>query len=224
MINKILSRLHIARLKWHDLRSVHPVSRTFGFDRGTPIDRYYIEEFLAANKIYITGRLLEIAGDDYSRKFGHEVEKYDVLHVSQSRAATIVGDLTEHESLPRDLFDCFICTQVLNFVFDFQKAIEGGYSMLKTGGVMLTTVGGISSISRYDADRWGHFWSFYPQGIDRAFKNVFGDGNVSLRIYGNSLTAIGFIKGLALDELSKDELDFLDEDYPVCIGIIAKKD
>ena len=34
---------------WGDLRRTDPVSRDWGYDRGTPIDRRYIEEFLAAH-------------------------------------------------------------------------------------------------------------------------------------------------------------------------------
>ena len=95
--------------------------------------------------------------------------------------------------------------------------------MLKPGGVVLATVAGISQVSRYDADRWGHFWSFYPQGIELAFKKVFGDENVEMQAFGNSLAAISFLKGIAQEELSKEELDFYDPDYPVSITICARK-
>src|SRR3954466_14293166 len=47
-----------------------PLSTEFGFDRGTPIDRYYIEAFLAANAGDVRGRVLEIGDDSYSRQFG----------------------------------------------------------------------------------------------------------------------------------------------------------
>jgi len=112
---------------------------------------------------------------------------------------------------------------IWNFIFDFQGAIEGAYQMLKPGGIMLATVGGISQISRYDADRWGHYWSFYQQGIGKAFENVFGVENVEVKAFGNSLSAISFIKGIAAEELKKAELDFYDQDYPVTITILAQK-
>jgi len=223
MIKLLLSKLRISRLQWHDLKNVHPVSTRFGFDRGTPIDRYYISSFLYENRNLIRGRVLEVADDHYSRKFGTNVNFYEVLHVEETNNATIIGDLANPHTLPVDSFDCFISTQVFNFIFDFQKAIEGTYQLLKPGGVVLATVSGISQISRFDADRWGHFWSFYPQGIERAFKNVFGDSYVKVRSYGNSLTAMSLIKGIAVEELTPEELDFYDEDYPVCITIVAKK-
>jgi hypothetical protein len=223
MIKALLSFLRISRLKWHDLKSVEPVSRTFGLDRGTPIDRYYIEAFLNSQRELITGHVLEIAESRYSKEFGHNISSFEVLHVQSHPKATIVGDLTQPSTLPADRIDCFICTQVFNFIFDFERAIEGAYHVLKPGGVLLATVAGISQVSRYDADRWGHFWSFYPQGIQRSFENVFGKENVKVTSYGNSLSAIAFLKGLACDELSADELDYYDRDYPVSISIVAKK-
>jgi SAM-dependent methyltransferase len=223
MIKKILSKLRISRLYWHDLKSIHPVSRVFGFDRGTPIDRYYIEKFLKEKSPLIVGRVLEVAESHYSKKFGGQVTDYEVLHIEPSKNATIIGDLTKLETLPNGVIDCFICTQVFNFIFDFQKAIEGSYQLLKPGGTLLATVSGISQISRFDADRWGHYWSFYPQGIERSLKNVFGENNVQIKVYGNSLAAISFLKGIAMQELTQEELDFADPDYPICISIVAKK-
>src|SRR5690606_21146532 len=107
--------------------------------------------------------------------------RYEVLHVEKTGSATIVGDLSAPGTLPESVVDCFIATQTFNFIFDFQKAIEGAHRLLKPGGVLLATVGGISPISRYDADRWGHYWSFYPQGIEKAMQRVFGDNQVTIK-------------------------------------------
>ncbi|UXE66807.1 MAG: methyltransferase domain-containing protein [Chryseotalea sp. WA131a] len=213
----------LSRLQWHDLRDVKPVSRSFGIERGKPIDRFYIEKFLGANKHLIKGKVLEVGETRYIKQFGTGVESADVLHVEKRMNATLVADLTKLDTLPQNKFDCFIATQVLNFIFDFQKAIEGSYYLLRPGGVMLATVACISRISPYDVVRWGHFWGFYPQGIERAFKNVFGEANVTVQVYGNSLSAICFIKGIAVEELKVEELDYLDADYPVSISIIARK-
>jgi SAM-dependent methyltransferase len=225
MITEISRRVRftITRLGWHDLKNTEPVSRLFGLDRGTPIDRYYIDQFLTEKSSHIKGKIIEVADNFYSKKYGTEVTSYEVLHVEKNSTATIVGDLTKKETLPYSTFDCFICTQVLNFIYDFHGAIEGAYHMLKPGGIVLATVGGISQVSRYDADRWGHYWSFYPQGIGKAFENVFGVNNVELNAFGNSLSAISFIKGIAAEELKKAELDFYDQDYPVTITIMAQK-
>ncbi len=44
------------RVDLGDLRSLRPVSASFGQDRGTPIRRYYIERFLQQERSAIRGR------------------------------------------------------------------------------------------------------------------------------------------------------------------------
>src|SRR5690348_17021256 len=69
-------------VRFGDLRRIEPLSRIFGSDRGLPVDRYYIEQFLAAHAADIQGRVLEIGHNVYTRKFGAErVTKSDVLHI-----------------------------------------------------------------------------------------------------------------------------------------------
>jgi hypothetical protein len=43
-----------------DLNHVEPVSRGLGWERGTPIDRYYIQSFLAEHANKIVGDALEV--------------------------------------------------------------------------------------------------------------------------------------------------------------------
>ena len=45
-------------VKWYNLRKTKPISNVFGLDRGTPIDRFYIEDFLYKNKSLIKGKCL----------------------------------------------------------------------------------------------------------------------------------------------------------------------
>ena len=55
----------------HDLLgSVEPVSRLFGFDRGTPIDRYYIEKFLNESSANMPNpqNTFEVGESIYSQK------------------------------------------------------------------------------------------------------------------------------------------------------------
>ena len=92
----------VGRVKLGDLRRLTPISQCFGFDRGLPVDRYYIERFLARHASEIVGRVLEIGDDAYTRKFGgSRVSRSDVLHVHHgNRRATLVGDLTDPNVLP----------------------------------------------------------------------------------------------------------------------------
>ena len=83
-------------MQFGTLRRITPVSQNWGLDRGLPIDRYYVEHFLARHAEDLRGRVLEIEDDMYTRKFGSNcVTSRDVLHVVEGNPrATIVGDLT----------------------------------------------------------------------------------------------------------------------------------
>lgn len=214
----------LCKPNWHNLRSTSPISRTFGFDRGLPIGGYYIEKFIADNRHFVKGRVLEVADNNYIKKFGSEIISCDILHYTDDNSkATIVGDLTDITTLPEGKFDCFICTQTLNFIYNFQDAIKGIQYLLAEGGVVLATLAGLIQISRYDMVRWGDYWRFTTLSAFKSFSSVFGEKNVKVDSFGNVLASVAILEGISSDELTKEELDVKDEDYQIIITIVAKK-
>jgi glycosyltransferase involved in cell wall biosynthesis len=208
-----------------NLKRVTPLSRDFGYDRGLPIDRYYIEKFLSDHQPDIKGNVLEIADDTYTRRFGEgRVLQSDVLHVVPGNPkATIVGDLARADHIPSDAFDCIILTQTLQFIFDVKEVLQTLYRITKPGGVVLATIPGISPVSRYDMERWGHYWGFTSLSARRLFEEVFLADHVHTTAFGNVLTATAFLYGMATEELTQPELDNIDPDYEVIIAIRAVK-
>ena len=224
--NKILQyiRRSLFSAQWYNLRSIRPVSEIFGLERGVPIDRYYIEKFLKENDRYIQGNVLEIAESTYSKKFGKNIESFEVLHYNNENPnATIIGDLTKTDTLPDNKIDCFICTQTFQFIYNFKDAIYGSHHLLKENGILLATFAGISQISRYDMDRWGDYWRFTTLSATKAFEEIFGEGHVKVDYYGNVLSAVAILEGIASEELSYEELDHRDHNYQVLITVVAKK-
>lgn len=226
MIAKILQTLVRKKtpIVFNDLLRTFPVSSTFGLDRGTPIDRYYIDAFLSCNSKHITGNVLEVAESNYSIKYGENVNKYLIINpVGVDDNTNVVGDLTNMSTLPAELIDCFICTQTFNFIYDLEKAVAGAYHLLKPGGVLLATVAGLCQVSRYDMDRWGDYWRFTTASVQRAFGQVFEE-NLDVRSYGNVLAACAILQGIAVEDLPNPTLlDDNDPDYQVVIAIIARK-
>lgn len=229
---KIQSKFYLATQKikhlcvsFGSLRELSPVSPFFGFDRGKPIDRFYIEKFLQQNSELIRGRVLEVAENSYTRTFGGDrVTISDILHVnSENKRATIIADLTNAEHIPSDSFDCIILTQTLQFIFDVNAAINTLHRILKPGGVLLVTVPCISQISRHDKDRWGEYWRFTDSAMERLFGDVFGKYNIEISSFGNVFVAMCFLQGLAVEELKRHELDYVDPDYQFLITVKAKK-
>jgi SAM-dependent methyltransferase len=208
-----------------------PVSRRFGGDRGSPIDRYYIEDFLrrhSGSSEYtpgaIHGRVLEVGDDMYTRRFGLGVDRVDILDASpESPRSTIVSDLTNGANLPSGAYDCVICIQTLLVIYDIKSAIRTIHRILRPGGTVLATVPGISQICRPDIDSWGDYWRFTTLSARRLFEEVFDPANVTVDSYGNVLTASALLYGLATEDLSRRELELHDPDFQVTIGIKAVK-
>jgi SAM-dependent methyltransferase len=202
-----------------------PASREFAFDRGIPIDRYFIERFLQQYSADIRGRVLEIGDRGYTLKFGGDrVARSDVLHaVKGNPEATIVGDLASGKGLARGAFDCLILTQTLHVIYDIHSAVENIHRLLKPGGIALLTVPGISQISRYDAERWGDYWRMTPLAVRRLLEEVFPAKNLTVAAYGNVRLAAAYLYGLAVEEIPASTLAEADPDYPLIVCARAKK-
>ncbi len=184
---------------------LQPLSYFWGHDRGLAIHRYYLEEFLRDCARDIRGHCLEFQDPSYTPRFGSSaVAKLDILHVDDSNPlATIVADLTKPNGIPSDLFDCIVCTHVLHIIFEVEKAVAEMYRILKPGGVLLVVVPHVSMWSPKDNE----FWRFTPEGLRVLLARAFGEANVMVRAYGNSLVTAGEIRGLVSQEFTKRELD-----------------
>jgi len=196
-----------------------PVSRFFGTDRGMPIDRYYIEKFLSINSTLISGIVLEIADNSYSKKFGHNVTQSIVMHVEKSGSDSdiLVANLETGEGIHDNIVDCFIITQTLLCIYDIKSAIKNALRLIKPGGVLLATVPGITQISRYDMDRWGHYWSFTDLSMRSLFEEFVPPESIDIKTYGNVKTASAFLYGLAHHEIPRKDLMVNDQDYQLLI-------
>jgi SAM-dependent methyltransferase len=232
---KLLVGRQIARLcgrpEWFPLGSVRfgdlrlsPFSRCWGLDRGTPVDRYYIERFLAENATDIQGRVLEIGDNAYTVRFGGaRVQQSDILHVdAHNPHATFVGDLTRQDVLPEAVFDCIVLTQTLHLVYDMRAAIATLHRALKPGGVLLLTTPGISQL---DPGEWGPtwYWSLTGRAARRLLEERFSPGSLSIRTHGNVFAAAAFLYGVAVEELDKADLDVDDALYPLTVAARAVK-
>lgn len=219
-----LLRPKVNHVDFGDLRRASPISRLYGWERGTPVDRYYIEKFLGGNSELIRGDVLEISEDTYTRKFGGErIARSDVLHFDDpSPPATMIGDLTDAPDIPDNSFDCIIITQTLMLIYELPKAIETLHRILKPGGTVLATLPGVSAVADPE---WRHiwYWSFSESSGRRLFEDGFPNGKVEATAFGNVLSATAFLQGLALEELTLKELDRQDPDYQLIVGVAARK-
>ena len=138
-------------------------------------------------------------------------------------AATLVGDLVTGDGVPQEAFDCVICTQTLNMVYDVRAAVRTLAQALKPGGVLLLTVAGLCPAARPDRDLWGDYWRFTSLATRRVLEEAFPPSGVHVEAYGNLASAIGFMRGLAAGDLRTDELAPADPDYEILIAARAQR-
>lgn len=218
----------VGLVRFGSLRRLSPISRDWGDDRGGPIDRYYITDFLDRHRRDVRGRVLEIAEDVYARWFGDDrVLHVDVLQYQEGEhpRATFTGDLADAPHMPDDTFDCVILTQTLQLIYDLRGAVATVHRILRPGGVVLVTVPGITPVNRHDSESWGNHWcwSFTELSVRRLFEERFAAKDVHTETFGNVLAAAAFLYGLGRGELTRAELEHRDPDYEMLIALRARK-
>lgn len=202
------------------IRRTTPLSDDWGFDRGTPVDRHYIGCFLNEHRRDIGGRVLEVRDTSYTDRYGKGVTARDVLDIDPANPrATIVADLAAADAIPSNHFDCFVLAQTLQYICDTRAAIGHAQRILRPGGVLLVTV---PTLGRLDPE-FPDYWRFTARSCTALFGQAFGPERVSVRSYGNVLTAVAFLTGMAYEELSRRELETNDVRFPLLIAIRAVK-
>jgi SAM-dependent methyltransferase len=211
-------RRTVQRVRWGSLRRLEPVSRTFGFERGTPIDRYHLHEFLRAEAEAIRGVVGEISETRYADAFGGDrVQRVEVIDVDASNPrATIVADLTELGSLPTAAFDCLLVVQTLQYTHPLADALRTCLASLAPRGTLLLALPGLAPHDTH-VPVAGDYWRFLPAGVDALLREVAPHARVLVRGYGNLVTATAALHGLAAEELTSRELTHHDPGFPVLV-------
>lgn len=202
-------------------QTTKPLSDYYGFDRGVPIDRFYIERFLEKNKSHIKGACLEILDDTYTKTFGKErVSKSDILDIDKgNKNATIIADLRHMPEVASNSYDSIIITQVLQFIDDPVSALKEIHRILKPGGHVLATM---PVVSRVDCASGidGDFWRFTEASAKTLFKH-FEDARIES--HGNCRIGMYFLAGASQEDVSRKILDTDDRQFPLIITALAKK-
>jgi hypothetical protein len=216
-------RLPGRQVSWGTLRRTSPFSDHYGYDRGQPVDRFYIDRFLEDQRSAIRGEVLEVGDAEYTRRFGGDrVTRRHVVDIdSGQREATLIADLCAPGSLPASRFDCVIVTQTLQLLAEQTTALQNLWASLRSGGALLVTVPCISRIERKTPAT--DLWRYTPKGLELLIARSCPDANIVSEGRGNVLAAVAFLMGLAAQDLSESELLEEDPFFPLLVCATVTK-
>jgi hypothetical protein len=204
---------------WGNLRRVTPFSATFGFDRGTPIDRYYVDAFMSGQRPAITGRVLEIQTNGYTTRFGVDVIASHTLDIRAEFSPTYLCDLALAGGVvPTASYDCFLLPNTLPFIRDLEPALHQARRIVRPGGTILATVPCLVPLTGDVAD----YWRLSADGWRVLAARVWPGCHIEVTAYGNVLTAAAAMYGITVEELTPAELDADDPRYPVLVTIACR--
>jgi len=208
------------RPRWGNLRRTRPFSETYGFERGTPIDRHYLHRFLNDHRNLIAGDVLEVQNRSYTTRFGHDLGRADTFDIVPQFTPTYLCDLARSETiLPSSAYDCLLLPNTLQHLRDLDACLRNAIRVVRPGGVILASAAGLVPLTGDTAD----FWRLSPDGWREKTAEVWPDADIEVAGHGNCLAAVAAQLGLALEELSSDELDAHDPRYPVLTTILCRK-
>lgn len=202
---------------------VTPLARDWGFSRGTPVDRYYINAFLESCAEDVRGVVLDVQEPDNARRIGGDrITRVDVIDVeARNGRATVVADLRCAPNVPPASYDCIVLTQTLHLVDDMPAVVAECARMLRPGGVLLVTMPCASRLANDYGPAHDH-WRVTPAAARRLFIEQFG-ASVRVQAWGNVGISAAFLYGLAVHELAPSALDFHDPHYPLLVTVRAQK-
>jgi SAM-dependent methyltransferase len=205
--------------RWGNLRRLKPFSDYYGFDRGTPIDRYYLDRFLASHAQAIHGDVLEIQAPGYVNKYGTHVTLKDSIDINPAMNPTYLCDLSTADVVPSDRYDCFLLPNTLSFLRDIRGCMRHMLRVVKPGGVVLAATAAMGPLQGDGMD----FWRMSAEGWRALAADVWEGHDYQVEGHGNCLAVVAAMLGLAQEELTQDELEYQDDRYPSLVTLYCRK-
>lgn len=202
-------------------RSVKPISTKYGYDRGNPVDRYFINQFFAEYSDDIKGKCLEVVDPKVINEFGGDkVTQADAIDLFVTKQATVYGNLKDLKGVVKsNTYDCLIISQTIHVNDDYDSIIKECYRILKPGGVLLVTLPTLSPTWNLQIN----MWRFSIESAKHVFSKYFNSKKLTVKSYGNQTGAIFFWSGFAIEEMTAAELKKNDPKMPLIIGVRAVK-
>lgn len=212
----------LAPVRWGTLKRTRPFSAKWGTDRGTAVDRVYINRFFQRHAENMQGIVLEVQGPIFSGLYGANITRTEIVDIEpRNMLATIITDLNDIDALPKDTFDCAVIPQTIQYLTDPLTGLKNFYASLRAGGVLLVTVPFIQKIDHEaaDADRV----RFSPLGFRELLEASCEGADIEVEGFGNVLTSVAFLMGISAEELRSQDFDVYDPAYPMLVGARVRR-
>lgn len=208
----------VGEIDWGDLRRASPFCAEFGFSRGTPIDRYYLNLFVAEICDQLHGDVVEIGGKNHNKNsYGFSrVFRYRGLNLIASPGVELIGDAAQSQCLPPSSLDGLVAFNVLEHTPRPWQIVNNMRLWLREGGVACCMVPNAQRLHKMPED----YWRPLPAALMEMFT---GWSERRLYQYGNPVSTVASLMGIAAEELEEAELIDYHPDYPVASCIFARK-
>lgn len=201
-----------------DFHRYGPLCPDYGYTRGTPIDRYYLAQFVDEIREEVCGDVLEIGGlpGNVGRYDFVNATRYSVMDIDDSKGADFIGDAHDPCANRDESLDSIVAFNVLEHCSRPWIVVDNIYRWLKPKGRAFCMVPNVQRIHRVPMD----YWRILPDAFALLFKRF---RITRLTTYGNLLTSIAAFSGVAVEELYEKDLAQANPDYPVITCISAMK-
>jgi SAM-dependent methyltransferase len=209
------------RVWWGNIRRRAPFSTEFALERGLPVDRHYIAEFLGTHARDIHGDVMEMSRSTYTSAYGTAISSTTIVDIDRTNEqATHYGDLCEPGSLPGSAFDSIVLTQTIQYLGALDVAVENLWQSLRPGGVLLITAPALAR----DDPVGGDFWRFTPAGLLQALGDRLPpQAEITVTGYGNAVGATAQVLATSVEDVGAKHLVRHDPAYPVIVGARVAK-
>jgi SAM-dependent methyltransferase len=202
-----------------------------GRQRGTPIVRYYWSAFLEQHRREIHGRALEIGTTETIRRYDDgAVTTADALDLAAHHPeVTVVADLTIADEVEDDTYDCFLNQFTMHLIYDVDSALYHSLRILRPGGTLLVNFPSVEYLFSRGLDMGTGaplfvFWQFTPLHVENLLRRAgLAEVDFELRSFGNLFARVAYQLNVAAEELTRTELDHVDEGHPLLICAHVRK-
>ncbi len=217
LTNESLLTVPIGAIDFGDFKRQQPFCPQFGNLRGSPVDRYYLEKFIQEIRSEVKGITLEIGGNEANQEqYKFTNVKFYLTMDLQGEDLDIVGDAHDPGAVDEASLDTVVLFNVLEHCERPWQVVDNIYRWLKPDGQVFCMVPNAQRVHRVPQD----YWRIFPDALDSLFARF---PRRKLYVYGNPLTTLAAYYGIAVEELSREELDYYHENYPVANCIHAQK-